>query len=231
MILPPISVTVDDILAAQGADPARVRQRRPDLLETAEQALALGVDLAAPRIVDGSFSVQQLSHQGIELENGGRISGRLPARHLAGALQVRLMLATLGADLDAAVKALIKENPPLGLALDAFGSAAVESLGQSYCQQVRSEAEALGWGASLAISPGMVGWPVASGQEEIFTILKPDPGVIRLTSGWQMEPQKSISKVIGLGPALISQGEICDYCSSRETCAYRDRRQSFEKER
>lgn len=219
-MLAALKISVDEILFAQGADPVRVRARRPALVEIAQRAVELGERLAEPQVITRDFKVRRFFHQTLELEPEGRLSGSLVARHLAGASQVRLMVATLGAGLDAAIQEHIKDDPPLGLALDAYGSAAVEALGQAVCQQTRLDAAAQGWGASLAISPGMIGWPVAEGQAQIFALLKPDEAVIVLTPGWQMQPQKSISKVMGIGPALSAQGQVCDYCEGRSTCAY-----------
>jgi len=219
-MLADLNIRVDEILFAQGADPARVRARRPALVEIAERALQLGESLAQPQTITRDLNVKRFLHQTLDLEPEGRLSGGLVARHLAGASRVRIIVATLGPALDAAIQEYIKGDPPLGLALDAYGSAAVEALGQSLCQQTRLEAEAQGWGASLAISPGMIGWPVSEGQAQIFGVLKPDESIVQLTPGWQMRPQKSISKAMGIGPALSAQGQVCDYCEGRSTCAY-----------
>ena len=117
---------------------------------------------------------------------------------------------------------LFAEDPALGVALDAFGSAAVDLLGIAMCQRVDEQAEAEGLQTTVPLSPGLVGWPVASGQRQIFSLLDAAPAGVSLTEGYMMVPKKSTSMVIGIGPDVEHAGESCDYCSMAATCRYRE---------
>ena len=50
---------------------------------------------------------------------------------------------------------------------------------------------------------------------------------VELTEMNIMRPLKSLSMVIGLGTELGLQGSTCDYCTMREICRFRDRRESL----
>jgi hypothetical protein len=104
--------------------------------------------------------------------------------------------------------------------LDALGSAAAEVLAVSACNRLESEATAKGWQASMPLNPGMIGWPVAQGQPELFALLDASQIGVQLTEGSVMKPLKSVSLVMGLGPDLSAPGKPCDYCTMSATCRY-----------
>ena len=70
-----LELTADWVLQAQGADAAILRARRPQVVETAERALADGLTLLQPRAALRLLDVEQLSHQRLQL-----IGRRFPDR-------------------------------------------------------------------------------------------------------------------------------------------------------
>jgi hypothetical protein len=73
---------------------------------------------------------------------------------------------------------------------------------------------------SAALSPGsLVGWPLA-GQRELCALLPLTDIGVRLNAHCVLEPHKSASVVIGLGPGYASHevGSVCRYCSLADTC-------------
>ena len=60
----------------------------------------------------------------------------------------------------------------MSVALDAVGSAAVDLLATAMCQQVDEQAGADGLRTTIPLSPGLVGWPLASGQRQLFALVK-----------------------------------------------------------
>jgi hypothetical protein len=90
------------------------------------------------------------------------------------------------------------------------------------CQRVDLKAEAGRLKTTVPLSPGLVGWPVAAGQRQIFALLDTAAAGVTLTEGSMMVPKKSTSMVIGIGPDVEHAGESCDYCSMAETCRYRE---------
>jgi hypothetical protein len=211
------------VLRALGAEPAEVRRRNSSALTVAEQAVAKGLPLLAPVVVSASFQVQEFRHERLRLERGSHLSGPLVAEHLHGAQSVVVAVCSIGPGLErAASQCFAEEDPAMAVALDAFGSAAVDLLGQAMCQRVDEQAKAEGLSTTIALSPGLMGWPVESGQRQIFTLLDAASAGIGLTDGYMMVPKKSTSFAIGIGVDVEHTGEICDYCSMAATCRYRE---------
>ncbi len=214
-------VNADVVLLAQGADPQRIRERRPALHALAEQAVREGMGLIQPAALIRNFMVQGFHHENLLLETGHQLSGPLVAQHLAGAGEVVAAIATIGPALEKRVDEVLPVNPALALALDAFGSAAAEALGQEICERVRRRAAKTGLQTSVSLSPGLIGWPVDAGQPQIFDLLLPDPAWVCLTAACMMQPRKSISLIIGIGEKMDDSLTPCDFCSGKETCRHR----------
>lgn len=217
----PIELDVDTVLRAQGADPESVRARRPDLVEDTRQALEAGLPLLAPRALYATHRVTDVRHNRLTLEGGGRLTGAFLLEHLAPASEVIVILCTVGEAIERQVSAVFAEDPVLALALDAVGSAAVESLSVSATRYFEELARERGHGVSVPLSPGMEDWPTAEGQPQLFGLLRADEIGVSLTPHSLMRPAKSLSLVLGTGPHVATKGTICDYCAVRATCRHR----------
>jgi hypothetical protein len=218
-----LAVDVDQVLRGQGADAAVVRQRRPRLVTIAERAIALGADLIVPRAALRLIDVQALRHERLWLEGGGRLSLGPLLTSVAPARQVALVVVTLGPRLEQVVAEILRQEAPLGLALDGFGNAALEALTAAVCAHLEAQAAAAGEYSSIPLSPGLVGWPVEVGQPEIFSQLDTAGIEVLLNDSAQMQPHKSGSMIVGLGPHPFTAGRLCDFCALRDTCRYQDR--------
>jgi hypothetical protein len=216
-----LSPVVDDILRGQGADPKLVRTGKPRLMVSAERALTEGSCLLHPVALTSEVLVRDHRHERILLEGGVSLTGPLVARHLAGAQRVVAAICTIGPDLENAVTHQLGEDPLYALALDGLGNAAVENLAQQVCGRIGEQVQAEGLQASTPLSPGNPEWPVEVGQPQIYSLLDPARAGIRLTSGGMMLPKKSISFIVGLGPAM-AQTNLCEVCSLKETCRYQN---------
>ncbi len=89
------------------------------------------------------------------------------------------------------------------------------------CERVEKWAEAEGLRSTVPLSPGLVGWPVASGQRQIFALLDGSTAGVSLNAACMMSPEKSTSMVIGLGVEVDDAGESCDFCALAGTCRFR----------
>ncbi|MGD2039397.1 MAG: hypothetical protein PVH11_01135 [Anaerolineae bacterium] len=216
-----LRLTIDDVLRAQGGDPVAIRARRPAFADLAERALDEGLPLLQPRLTQRRLAVQHLLHECLALAGGAVLSGPLVTQHLASASEVVVMLCTIGLDLETRADEVMAEDMLYGLALDGVGSAAVEALAVAACHYVEQQAADQGWRASVPINPGMVGWPVGEGQQQIFNILAAAAKEITLTATGMMIPRKSLSMVLGLGTNVSDGGSSCDYCSMGDRCRYR----------
>ena len=217
-----LDIDVDAVLRSQGSDPEAIRERGGVLMDLAERALEEGNTYLNPVVAYRWLAIESLRHERIHLEGGARLTGTLISQHLGAAKQIVGILCTIGSRLEEKVSEVMGEDPAYGLALDGFGSAAVESLANASCYHFETQVTEEEYRASIPLSPGMVGWPVEVGQREIFDILGDDNAGVRLTSSSMMIPRKSLTMVIGFGPEVGNEGHPCDYCSMRETCQYKD---------
>lgn len=221
--LPPLELIfdADDVLRAQGGDPAAVRSRNPAFADIAERALAEAVPLLQPRVSYQRLAVERLTHERVALADGNVLSGPLVAQHLASASDVVVLVCTIGPALETRADEVMAGDMLYGLALDGVGSAAAEALAEAACHYFEKQAVDQGWRASVPISPGMVGWPVGEGQQQVFRVLSATDNGVTLTTTGMMVPRKSLSMVIGLGPNVSDSGSACDYCSMSDRCRYR----------
>jgi hypothetical protein len=211
----------DMVLRAQGADPLVVRQHRSAALETAEQAVAVGTPLLQSVVVSAAFRVREFRHEQLRLERGGYLGGPLIAEHFHAAQEVVVAVCTIGPGVEALASSCFAGDPAIAVALDAFGSAAVDLLASALCQLVGQQAAARGLQATVPLSPGLAGWPLATGQSQLFALVDGAEAAITLTESRMMVPQKSTSLAIGLGAGVQHSGQACDYCSMAKTCHYR----------
>jgi hypothetical protein len=218
-----LDLTVDDVLRAQGADPAVVRERRPILVELAEQALETSRHLLVPRVSWCRHEVQGLRHEKLTLKNGLTLTGPLVAGQLGPAEQVVALICTVGGAIEAHSARAMEQDLLVGMAVDAVGSAAVELLANAACRRFEDEAAAQGLQTTVPLSPGMLEWPVDVGQPEIFSMFDADDLEVDLTESWTMLPLKSLSMILGMGRDVNADGSTCDYCAMQETCRYHDR--------
>ncbi len=223
-----LQLNVDDVLRAQGADPASIRSRRPALITNTEKAIELGSLLLHPLVLFEQYPVKKFTHERLELatsaagDGKAQLSGTLIAQHLARAQEVVILVCTIGGELDERVSSLFKVDPVLAVALDGVGSAAVEMLAIQAANYFESQADARGQKSSMPLNPGMVGWPVEIGQPQIFTLLDSEMIQVSLTEACMMSPNKSLSMVIGLGNEMSAAGSACDYCSLKGVCRYQN---------
>ena len=211
--------SVDDILRGQGGDPLTIRNRKPALTQAAERARRDGLRLLHPIAQTHEAIVNAHRHERILLEGGGILTGPLVTRHLAVAQRVIAVVCTIGPEIEEAVSHFIGEDPLHALALDGLGNAAVESLAQQVCAGIENQILADGLQSSTPLSPGSPDWPVEVGQPQIFSQVDPSQAGIQLTSGGMMLPKKSMSFIVGIG-AEMSQTNLCEFCSLKDTCRY-----------
>ena len=219
-----LKVDADAVLRAQGADPATVRTRSRRLVAHAERAVAEGAALLAPMVAQDRRAVVAVRHDQIRLEGGALLTGPLVTRELGAAQEVVAIIVTIGDRLEALVSNLIAAEPAFALALDGFGSAAVQAIADTACDWIRVEASVAGMQTTLPLSPGMVGWDLGTGQRQIMALLGESNANVQLTPSDLMLPQKSLSMVLGIGVEVTAEGSTCDHCNLADTCRHRPSR-------
>ena len=139
------------------------------------------------------------------------------ARLLERCQKVAVFVLTVGGRLGEMVRQLSGDGLMVQAAvLDAIGSDTAETLAHVVQDIVGKEAEADGLGISQRFSPGYCDWRVSQ-QKMVFRAMGADTAGVRLTDGCLMVPQKSISGIIGIGPAdKVESYNPCPTCNKHD---------------
>ena len=211
----------DAVLRGQGADPAVIRERRPMLVQVAEEAIEVGRPLLTPEVAYTRVAIEGVTPEQITLAGGGMLTGKIVARRLRHASEVVVAVCTVGEPIAELASSVVKEDPVRGLALDGVGSAAVEALSNWACAYIEADAHAHHMQTTVPLNPGMIGWPLEVGQPEIFGAMHEPDMAVTLSDAIIMLPRKSLSLVIGIGAAVRSIGTVCDTCAMNKRCRYK----------
>jgi hypothetical protein len=224
-----IAFTAEELLEAQGRNDGR-----PALIAAAEEAITMGQTLFAPAAVYDAFEVREVVGERVELAmdaasltEGAGLTVGPKADLLAPAKLLLAAVYTIGPALETRVSELQRSGElMLAYMLDCAGVMALGQVGdrvrrlaaeQAASSHVRSGGD---WGVSPSLSPGsLVGWPV-QGQRELCALLPLADIGVRLNPYCVLEPHKSVSMVIGLGPGYGPHevGSVCDYCALKDSC-------------
>ncbi len=203
-----LKIDVDMVLRGQGADPAIIRQRRPRLVELAEQALVEGMQLIQPVATYRILPVQEMGLESFMLADKVWLTGSFVAQHLAGAQHIIVLVCTLGPGLENRITALSQDNPAYTFALDSFGSAAAKALRVAICAELEADAQISGLHTSIPLYPGMTDWPIEVGQPQIFAVLDATRIGVSLNESALMIPRKSISLLMGMSQYSFSASSL-----------------------
>jgi len=216
----PIDLKAEDILALP-----RKRQIHPELLQQAEEAIALGQTLWQPLCVYNWVDVRSVNGERATVASSDGTETVLHIGHKADlvtpARRALVGVATIGPALEQKVQELQAAGQGiLSYLLDSAGVVALGSAGEALRGLAEEAAGELGWGVSPSLSPGsLVGWSLR-GQHELCGLLPLEEIRVRLTNHSVLEPHKSVSGFIGLGPDYDSTrvGSVCKYCALQDTC-------------
>lgn len=218
----PITVTPEEVLLAQFF--GRRKSFPPSILESAHKAIVMGQALFAPATVYDEFPVQRIEGDELLLDADGR-TARLQIGPkidlLRPARRVMAAVSTIGAALEERISQLQESGEALdAYMLDSVGVVALGAVGEAFRRTVEGRALELGWGVSPALSPGsLVGWSLR-GQRQLCALLPMETVGVRLNAHQVLEPHKSASTLIGLGPGYSSGkvGSVCRFCSLADSC-------------
>jgi len=139
-----------------------------------------------------------------------------------GALKIAFSVTTIGRGIEERIADLSRRGETLrALILDAIGSATVEAVTDVVNAEICKRVGQAGVYTNRRISPGYRGWPI-EGQAEIFALLPSRLSGVTLRPTFFMEPRKSVSAAISIGPDVPHSKyvAICAYCDLRD-CAFR----------
>jgi hypothetical protein len=218
----PVTLDAEEVLASR-----RKRRWQPELLRDAEDAIALGETLWEPAAYYEWFEVQGVKGEEVHLilPNGASREAVLHVGPkvdlLVSAQRLLVAVGTIGPALEQRVQELQQAGEMLAsYLLDSAGVVALGAVGEALRCLAEEAAQGLDWGLGAAISPGsLVGWPL-QGQRQVCGMLALERIGVRLNEYCVLEPHKSFSAVIGIGPGYESKhvGSICKYCALQDTC-------------
>lgn len=152
-------------------------------------------------------------------------TGRLIKQMLDGSESYVFLIATAGPGPESLARELLEKGEYLeGYITDLLASALVESIANQAQEHVRRMAADMGLLISNRYSPGYCSWDVSE-QQKLFSLFPENCCGITLTDSSLMSPIKSVSAVLGIGPAVHYQEFTCEICSMKN-CSYRKTRAS-----
>jgi len=219
-----LDIDKDAVWRYQEYSGKKVKNPNQDILQITEEEISRGDSLFKPQGVYRLIKIIDSISKEINLENG--LTFKFPEsiiKQLKGANHLIIGVVTIGDFLEKRVSELFSQGEYLrALALDAVGSVAVEDFSQKVRNLARQEVIGQGFKTSRHFSPGYGGWDVSQ-QEVIFKIIPADKIGVKLTKGYMMLPQKSLSWVIGVGKKVsksFSEDNYCKNCQLK-SCKYR----------
>jgi hypothetical protein len=216
-----VTLSAEKVVASRGQ-----RHIRPELIQHGQEALALGQTLWQPMAVYDRFDVHAVDGEEVSISSSqGDAEGILhvgpKADLLSDARQLLIGVGSIGRALEEQVQELQASGESLkAYLLDTAGVLALGTVGEALRCLAEEDAARQSWGVSAALSPGsLVGWTLR-GQRELCALLPLEEIGVRLNEHNVLEPFKSFSVVVGLGPGYETKkvGSVCRYCALKNTC-------------
>lgn len=223
----PIALNPEDVLRAQFM--GRRRSFDAKLLRLAQEAVSLGAELYEPAAVYQDLPVQAIEDQEliVQGENGAQRLKIGPKIDLIyPAKRVFVAVVTIGRALEKRVRELQAGGSALeAYMLDTVGVVALAEVGDAVKTIIEGQAAEMGWGVSASLAPGsLVGWPHVD-QRSLCALLALDSIGVQLSKSCVLEPHKSASTLVGIGPGFSASriGSVCRFCSLADRCWRRGR--------
>ncbi len=179
---------------------------------------------AAPRAVYRVFSVIELRPRGMRLRTpAGEVEFHGAVGEFLGPAEcVAAFIATAGPAVERLASELMHEGDHLAaMIVNAVGAERAEAAEAMVIEQLRQQAQEHAFAPTLPYSPGYCGMALTE-QRTLFRLFGDLDTGVTLTDSCLMRPLKSVSGLIGLGPAdlVTAFGSPCDRCELY-TCAMR----------
>ena len=217
-----ISLKAEDVLLAQYL--GRRSTFPPSVMNSTRKAISLGEELFAPALVINEFPVKGIEGEELILNQNGetkrlKIGPKIDL--LYAAQRVLVAVDTIGPALERRVEELQTNHESLdAYMLDTVGVVALGAVGEVLRDMVQERAAELGWGVGDALAPGsLVGWTLR-GQRSLCSLLPLEAIGVNLNASCVLEPHKSASMLVGIGPDYTSSrvGSVCRFCALADRC-------------
>lgn len=171
---------------------------------------------ATPRAMYCIFSVVETAKRSIRVETtNGVVEFTGAIGEFIGPVDLlAVFIATAGPDVEHLAGDLLRKSDYLGgLIVNAVGSERAESAEQIVIEQLKAFATSSSRAITLPYSPGYCGMALTE-QRKVFSVLDHRQIGVALSPDCLMNPLKSVSGIIGLGPSAVTRdGSPCDRCT------------------
>jgi hypothetical protein len=187
---------------------------RPDprVLAEIDAAMAAAWPRLRPRGIYAIHEVEALDRRSLTLRGGARFAGAI-GNYLGLARRAAVFVVTAGAEIGEMWGEAIAAGDTLGgFIYGAIGSMAAEGTADALLADLREHLDP-GEALTLRYSPGYCGLTLAQ-QRTIFGLVDAATIEVELLPSLIMTPLKSVSGIVGIGPAeaLAAQGSPCNRC-------------------
>lgn len=167
----------------------------------------------------GRFPVKK---EGICLDFGfSQVDSAGLAKNLEGCEEIILFAATIGLEIDRAIRKYTNLSPAKALFFQAIGAERIESLCDAFCEEQREALQAEGKFLKPRFSPGYGDLPLEM-QKDIFRVLDCSRKIgLTLNESLLMSPSKSVTAIVGIsGEEYQKEKNKCGACQNLD-CAFR----------
>ena len=137
--------------------------------------------------------------------------------HLADSTSCFLLAATLGTEVDTALRRLQVTDMAKALVFDAVATTAIEQVCDTLCNRLSDEGKML----TGRFSPGYGDMPLSQ-QRDFCAVLDTARKIgLSHTEHFLLTPQKSVTAIVGITQTALPTTNICNACSIFDTCTLR----------
>lgn len=184
-------------------------------------------DIARYRYTYKVFDIKVGTHEDMScIELAGscvRFTGNDIYEHLRDCRKCAVMAATLGIEVDNAIRNAQRSEMLRALVLDACAAEFIEKLCDTVEDEIRAEAVQEGYNVNFRFSPGYGDFPIEMQREIAVLIDMVRKTGITVTENSIMIPNKSVTAIIGFTKDIsLKQNKTkCDICSMRHNCMFK----------
>jgi Vitamin B12 dependent methionine synthase, activation domain len=205
----PVVLKATDIIRGLGY-PAGT-EASPRVVESAERIIAEAQTWLRPKGIFAVYAIADLAPRALRI-GGATIRGDV-GDFLRGSRRVAVFMVTAGGEIKERAEAAARRGDAFGgLALDTAGSWAAEAAAEALTARLAAHLEP-GESFTLRYSPGYCGMALEE-QKTLFRLAPAERVGITLLPSLLMQPLKSISGIIGMGPQELVGVHLspCERC-------------------
>jgi hypothetical protein len=217
-----LEISTDIIEKFMGYEPGNAPEPIPQLIQEVLGVAHDYCDIKGGYVLNDQVDINReekiISINGVQFEVKKIITNQLRKMD-----DVALFACTAGPGIGDYSKELMHDGDFVkGYIVDVVGSEIVEAAMDKIQDDLENKMNAEGLFITDRYSPGYCGWSVAE-QQKLFSFFPKDFCGIKLSPTSLMNPIKSVSGIIGIGPNVRRKGYMCQHCDM-VNCIYREKR-------